>query len=150
MAAPMLHDPAFKESVKNRLKTLRPTAERQWGQMRVDQMLWHVNTALENALGRKELDPQRIPLPKPLLKWLVINVPWRKGKTPTHPQMVAKDSYDFEKERARALALVDEFVAKPIHDGSWAKSAALGQLTGTEWSRLHGKHLDYHLKQFGS
>ena len=50
---PMLHEPAFHEAVKYRLKSLQPTAKRQWGQMRVDQMLWHVNTALENALGRK-------------------------------------------------------------------------------------------------
>ena len=146
----MLHDPAFHEAIKGRLKELRPTAERQWGQMRVDQMLWHVNCALENALGRRDLKQQAFPLPKPLLKWLVINVPWRKGKTPTHPQLEARDKYDFENERAKTLVLVDEFVAKPIHDESWGRSALMGQLTGTEWSRLHGKHLDYHLKQFGA
>jgi hypothetical protein len=146
----MLHEPAFYEAVKYRLKSLQPTAKGQWGKMRVDQMLWHVNTALENSLGRKELQPRSLPLPKPLLKWMVINVPWRKGKTPTHPQMVAKESYNFEQERAKALQLVDEFVAKPIHDDNWAKSPLMGQLTGSEWSRLQGKHLDYHLKQFGA
>jgi hypothetical protein len=147
---PMLHDRAVHEAIKMRLKELRPNAERRWGQMRVDQMLWHVNTALENALGRRELQQRNIPLPKPLLKWMVINVPWRKGKTPTHPQLVAKDAYDFEKERAKTLQLVDEFVARPVHDDSWGVSGIMGQLTGTEWSRLHGKHLDYHLKQFGA
>lgn len=117
--------------------------------MRVDQMLWHVNALLENALGRRVLEEQRLPLPRPLLKWIVINVPWRKGKTPTHPQLVAAESYDFGKERARTLALIDEFVATPIHDERWGKSGLMGQLTGTEWSRLNAKHLDYHLKQFG-
>lgn len=147
---PMLHDPQFVSSVRNRLTALRPTAERQWGQMNVDQMLWHVNSALENALGRRELARRRLPIPKPILKWLVMSVPWRKGKTPTHPGLVAKESYDFEQERARTLRLVDEFVSRPIHDPSWGASAIMGQLTGTEWSRLHGKHLDYHLKQFGA
>jgi hypothetical protein len=32
----MLHDPAFHAAIKNRLQTLHPTAERQWGLMRVD------------------------------------------------------------------------------------------------------------------
>jgi len=147
---PMLHDPGVHQSIKSRLTALRPDAARQWGQMRVDQMLWHVNCAMENALGRRDLAQQRLPLPKPLLKWIVINVPWRKGKTPTHPQLVAKDTYDFDQQRAKALTLVDEFVARPIHDDTWGTSALMGQLTGTEWSRLHGKHLDYHLKQFGA
>src|SRR4029078_6598014 len=150
MAVPMLHDPAFCAAIKTRLKELGPTAERRWGQMRVDQMLWHVNCALENALGRRELEPQSFPMPKPLLKWMVINVPWRKGKTPTHPQLVAKESYNFERERQKTLQLVEEFVARPIHADSWGSSALMGHLTGTEWSRLHGKHLDYHLKQFGA
>jgi hypothetical protein len=147
---PMLHDPAFRDSIKQRVKALRPNAERRWGQMRVDQMLWHVNSALENALGRRELQQQMIPIPRPILKWMVINVPFRKGKTPTHPQLVAKDSYDFEKERRRTLALVEEFVSKPVDDEEWGRSALMGRLTGTEWSRLHGKHLDYHLILFGA
>ena len=121
----LLHDPAVRDSIRARVQKLTPSATRAWGKMSVDQMLWHVNTALENALGRKELKQQSLPLPKPLLKWMVINVPWRKGKTPTHPQLVAKESYDFEQERAKALQLVDEFVAKPIHDDSWGKSALM-------------------------
>ena len=46
---PMLHDSSFRESVQSRLKALRPDAERRWGKMTVDQMLWHVNSALEHV-----------------------------------------------------------------------------------------------------
>ena len=35
-----------------------------------------------------------------------------------------------------------EDVVLPRHHG-------LGPMTGTDWSRLQGKHLDYHLQQFG-
>ena len=73
-------------------------------------------------MGRRELEQSSWPLSKRLLKWSVINVPWRKGKTATHP----------------------------VHDDRRGKSALMGQLTGTEPSRLHGKHLDYHLKQFAA
>jgi len=73
---PMLHDPSFRDTVRTRVQALRPDAARQLGQMRVDQMLWHVNSALENALGRRELEQQSLPLPKPILTWMVIHVPW--------------------------------------------------------------------------
>ena len=146
---PLLHDPSFKQSIQNRVVALSPAAERRWGTMTVDQMLWHVNTSLENALGRLQLKQRRIPLPKFVLTWLVINVPWRKGKTPTHPQLVADSRYDFEQERQRTLRLIDEFTARPLQGPGWGVSGIMGQLTGTEWSRLHAKHLDYHLSQFG-
>lgn len=145
---PMLHDAMFREAAKQRLRALRPDTTRRWGTMSVDQMLWHVNTALENALGRLPITPLRVPLPKFLLKFLVINVPWRKGKTPTMPELEAKRRYDFEEERTRLLRLIDEFAARPI-DRPWQANATLGPLTGSEWSRLQGKHVDYHLQQFG-
>ena len=146
---PMLHDRSFQDSVAQRLKRLRPDAERQWGKMTADQMLWHLNSGLESALGRLKVTPVNVPLPKFMLKFLVITVPWRKGKTPTRPEFEAKDRYDFEDERARTLRLVDEFCSKPV-DGAWHDNAFLGPLSGAEWSRLQGKHVDYHLRQFGA
>ena len=34
------------------VEALRPDAARRWGKMSVSQMLWHVNEAMEGALGR--------------------------------------------------------------------------------------------------
>ena len=146
---PMLHDPVFRESAKNRLQALRPDAGRQWGKMSVDQMLWHVNCGLENALGRYEVAKLKLPLPNAVMKFIVFNLPWRKGNTPTAPEFVAQGSHDFEKERGRMLVLVDEVAAKPL-DGPWRDSAFLGPMKGRDWSRLLGKHIDYHLQQFGA
>jgi hypothetical protein len=145
---PMLHDPAFREPAKSRIKALRPDAHRQWGTMSVDQMLWHVNRGFENALGRCTVATVKVPLPRFILKVIVFNFPWRRGKTPTAPEFVAKGSYDFEKERGRMPLLMDEIAARPL-DGPWDDSAFLGPMTGREWSRLMGKHIDYHLQQFG-
>jgi Protein of unknown function (DUF1569) len=145
---PMLHDPAFLESAKTRLKAIRPDTPGKWGEMSVDQALWHVNAVLENAVGRFPIAPIKVPLPHWLLKIVVFNLPWRRGKTPTAPEFIAKGHHDFEKERNRMLALLDEFAARPIK-GAWGDSAFLGTMTGTEWSRLQGKHVDHHLQQFG-
>ena len=146
---PMIHNPAFRESAKSRVKALGPGAERRWGKMSVDQMLWHVNCGLENALGRYPIAKIKMPLPNALMKLVVIHVPWRKGNTPTAPELVAKGSRDFAGERSKTLKLLDEFAARPM-EGPWGESAFLGPMKGRDWSRLMGKHLDYHLQQFGA
>ena len=145
---PMLHDAAFREEAKKRVLGLTPQSGRRWGKMSVDQMLWHLNCGLENALGRYPIATIKLPLPRFLLKFIVLNLPWRKGNTPTAPELLAVASHDLEHERARTLALLDDFAKVPI-DRPWGDSSFLGPLTGTEWSRLQGKHVDHHLRQFG-
>ena len=146
---PSVHDPSFRASASARVKNLRPDMPRRWGKMTVDQMLWHLNCTLENALGRYPIAPIRIPLPKFLLKFAVINLPWRKGGTPTAPELEARKGYDLEQERARTIRLLEDFAAKPLDD-PWIDSSFLGPLSGRDWSRLQGKHVDHHLKQFGA
>jgi hypothetical protein len=145
----LLHDPETKQSLKRRVAALQPAAERRWGRMTVDQMLWHVNCGLENALGRYAVQDHKIPLPSAVVKFVVFNLPWRKGKTPTAREFLAKEHYDFESEKARLLRLIDEMGAKSL-DEAWGKSSFMGPMTGRDWSRLQAKHLDHHLTQFGA
>jgi hypothetical protein len=146
---PLLHDSTYRESLKARVQTLRPDARRQWGKMTVDQMLWHLNCGLENALGRYPIATVTVPIPHVVLKFVVIRLPWRKGSTPTAPELLAKGSYDFTKEKRKLLHVVDEFTTRPL-DGRWADSAFLGPMTGQQWSRLMAKHINHHLQQFSA
>jgi hypothetical protein len=143
----LLHDPACRSQIVSRIRALRPDSERRWGVMTVDQMLWHCNEALESALGRIELPPDKTPLPRPLMKFLILNLPWPKG-APTSAPFKARASHDFEAERARCLRLVDELAAKPL-DSAWPDSPTLGRMTGRDCTRLQAKHLNHHLTQFG-
>jgi len=144
----LLHDPSVRDAFKQRASSLRPDSERRFGRMRVDQMLWHVNCGLENALGRYEVKDQKLPLPYSVVKFLVLNLPWRKGKTPTAREFLAKGTYDFTSEQARLLRLIDEVSAKSV-DEPWGRSSFMGPMTGRDWSRLQARHLDHHLSQFG-
>ena len=146
-----LHDATCRAALLARLDALRPDAERRWGKMRVDQMLWHINESLEQSLGRvvTTRPPNALPLPSPVLRFAVLNLPWPKGRAPTAPELVARDTYDFRAERARTLRLIDEVVARDL-SASWPRSVAFGKMTGLQWSRLHAKHLDHHLTQFGA
>jgi hypothetical protein len=144
----LLHDPQHGAQILRRLKALSPDAARRWGKMSVTQMLWHVNEAMEGALGRIQAEPMKVPLPRPLLKFLVLNFPWGKG-APTLKRWVPKsDNYDFASEHARCLRLVGELASKPLDD-AWPDSPTLGRMTGNEVSRLQAKHLNHHLTQFG-
>ena len=55
----ILHDPPVRDALKQRAASLRADTPRRWGKMTVDQMLWHVNCGLENALGRFEVKDQK-------------------------------------------------------------------------------------------
>jgi hypothetical protein len=145
---PELHDINCRTDILRRLRALRPDAQRRWGKMSVAQMLWHVNEAMEGALGRIQADPMKVPLPRSILKFLVLNAPWGKG-APTLKRWVPQhDSYDFAAEHARCVRLVDELAAKALDD-AWPDSPTLGRMTGRQVSRLHAKHLNHHLTQFG-
>ncbi len=147
---PQLHDIQCKSEMVRRLKSLRPDAERRWGKMSVTQMLWHVNEAMEGALGRTQMDAMKmpIPLPRAVLKFIVLNAPWGKSAPTLKRWIPEHDRYDFAAEQARCVRLVDELTSKPVAD-PWPDSPTLGRMTGAEVSRLHAKHLNHHLTQFG-
>ena len=145
---PIVHDPAFRSSLRTRLQTLRPDTTPRWGQMTVDQMLWHIGDGIEMTLGSKPAAPGKRPLPAPVMKLMVLYLPWPKG-APTMPELVAKERHDFEAQRARCLQLLDALSTKRIDD-PWPAHPVLGSMSGRAWSRLHARHVDHHLKQFGA
>lgn len=143
----LLHDAAVHSAIRARVQSLSPNATRRWGTMTVDQMLWHCNQVLKTALGDISVKPNLPPFPIPVLKFILFTLPWVHG-APTAPEYRAVDRQGFEDERHRCVELIDRFIARGL-DGSWSP-AVFGPLTGREWSRLHAKHLDHHLRQFGA
>jgi len=144
---PMLHDEAYRTRIIDRLRTLRHDTARRWGKMSVDQMVWHVNGGLSMALGQIEVPARNLLVPRPVIRFVVLNLPWPKG-VPAMPMFVASRSYDFEPERARCLKLIEQLAAKPLDD-KWPAHPLLGSVSGRDASRLQARHLNHHLKQFG-
>ena len=129
------------------MQSLRTDTQRQWGKMSIDQMLWHVNVSMREAVGDYTPQLKPLPVPKALMRWAIINLPWGRG-APTRPDMLAVSTHDFNAHKVECLALMDRIVARPL-DAEWPHSASMGQMTGKHWSRLTAKHLDHHLRQFG-
>jgi hypothetical protein len=143
----LLHDPEVFTSTRKRVAALRVDAQRQWGRMSIDQMLWHVNVSMREAVGDYTPQLKAMPVPKALLRWAVINIPWGRG-TRTRPDMYAVATHDFDAQKAECLSLIDRIVARPL-SAEWPVSASMGRMTGKHWSQLTAKHLDHHLRQFG-
>jgi hypothetical protein len=144
----LLHDPEVYTAITKRMQSLRVDTRRQWGKMNIDQMLWHVNVSMREAVGDYTPQLKPLPIPKALLRWAVINMPWGRGAR-TRPDMYAVSTYDFVAQKAECLALIDRIVARPL-SAAWPASASMGKMTGKHWSRLTAKHLDHHLRQFGA
>jgi hypothetical protein len=143
----LLHDVATRTSIESRLGSLQPATRAAWGKMSAAQMLWHVNQSMASAMGQAELDPRRPPLPRALIKFMTLNLPWIKN-APTNKALVARDDCDFSAEVTRCRRLLVEFTARPL-DGPAQDHPVFGTMTVTDQSRLHAKHLDHHFKQFG-
>lgn len=144
---PSLHDASYRSRIVERIQALRPDTERRWGKMSVDQMLWHVNKPMALVLGELTIDPKKPPIPRGLLKFILLNLPWGKN-APTHPAFVPKQRYDFDSERARCLQLIDKLSSMDVN-GNWPTHPMFGPMRGSEVSRLQAKHLNHHLTQFG-
>jgi Protein of unknown function (DUF1569) len=145
---PLLHDPAVRDSIRSRVTQLTPSSDRRWGTMSVDQMLWHCNQVLGTALGDVKVGLLPIPFPLPVIKFLLLSMPWMRGAF-TAPEYRAVDQHEFETEKAKCLALIDRFTQCDIARADWPR-AAFGEISGRDWSRLQAKHLNHHLKQFSS
>jgi len=146
--APRLHDANVRSQLMTRVGALQANARGRWGRMTVDQMLWHVNEALAHAVGEGDIAQVRPPLPRKMIKFLVLNLPWARN-APTNPRFVAKTAHDFDTEKARCLRLIDALANRTI-DGVWMDHPTFGPMIGEEVSPLQAKHLDHHLKQFGA
>ncbi len=144
----ILHDATVRSGIEARVRGLTSEARGRWGRMSVDQMLWHVNQGLAAAVGEIDQPDGKPPLPKGVMKFLVLKLPWVKN-APTLPAFVAKAAHDFDAEQHRCLRLLKALADRPI-EGVWLEHPLFGPMTGADVSRLQAKHVDHHLRQFGA
>ncbi len=137
------------DEINRRLNTLTPSSPRQWGKMDVAQMLAHLQQPLEVALGKRTIKGSFfMNLILPLFKkTLWDEKPWKKG-IPTDPTYITTtEPRDFQQEKAKLLALINQFNEAALSD---KKHPVFGFMTKEQWSKSGWKHIDHHLKQFGA
>lgn len=139
-------------TVKERIARLRPDSQRLWGKMNVAQAMAHCSLGLEWAVG--DSTPPRMFIGR-MLGWIVKPLalgnenPMRRN-SPTAKTLVVADERDFETERKRLCGLIDRFAAGGPATCTKHPHSFFGQLKPEEWAELMYKHLDHHLRQFGT
>lgn len=147
-----LYQPEQSADVKQRIASLTPNHQRQWGKMNVGQMLAHCSVVMETALG--EIKPPRMFIGRllgGLVKARVLKDDQPVGRNaPTADYMVVADQRDLDKEKERLIGLVERFASAGPQGCTTHPHTFFGSMTSDEWARLMYKHLDHHLRQFSA
>lgn len=144
-----LFDRAVYEEIVTRINQLNPQSQRRWGKMEAAQMLAHSGEAFKVPLSETAIPRMFIGV---LIGWMfkkkLYNDEAWKQNLPTAPGFIIKDQRNFDTEKKKLLALVEQFynsspatVEKIVHP-------MFGIFTGEQWGKAMYKHLDHHLTQF--
>jgi hypothetical protein len=147
-----LFDAAAVDEVKARLEKLKPESERQWGTMAAAQAVAHCSAGLEMAAGN--INPPRMFLGRVIGRFvkpmaLGNDEPIRRNSQ-TLEGLAVNDERDLATERERLCELIDRFAAVGPKGCTTHPHSFFGRLTAEEWAILMYKHLDHHLRQFGT
>ena len=146
-----LFDREVYDEIMQRMGTLTPQSERQWGKMDVAQMMAHCKEAFKVPLSDKKMPRMFLGL---LVGWMIKSKlyndePWKKN-LPTAPNFLIKDQRDFNGERNELNDMIKRFhEAGPDNVGKFPHPF-FGTFTKEQWGKSMYKHLDHHLRQFGA
>jgi hypothetical protein len=146
-----LFDDADRASLLQRLAALQPDAPRQWGKMNAAQMLTHCARAIEAATGDRPMKQKLIgKILMPFFRKSMLGEKPFGRNAPTDASFVVADEREFSTERQKLLDTIAKFVQRGPDAAAKETHAFFGAMTGQEWGETMYKHLDHHLRQFGS
>jgi Protein of unknown function (DUF1569) len=146
-----LFDKDAHTEITDRINSLSPQSQRQWGKMNVAQMLAHCKEAFKVPLSDKKMPRMFIGI---LIGWAFKNKlyndePWKRN-LPTAPNFIIKDERDFEKEKLELTGLINQFYNGGPQKVGRFPHPMFGSFTSSQWGRAMYKHIDHHLMQFGA
>ena len=134
----------------NGILRISPANPRQWGTMKVSQMLHHLNLACGGALGFYKLPDESYLVSRTLFRWILVD--WFPEqpvglRLPKGFKIPHAAQFDFDFEKQQLLKILDaSWHARSAAD--WRPHPMFGAMTVKEWGTLLQIHIDYHLRQF--
>lgn len=135
-----------------RADALTEQSKRHFGKLSLPDMLSHLRGALEMSLGEREAQLEPFPLPRTLAYFLffVMFTKWPGGKIKAPDSFTPPAESDFETERAALRDKMEAFAAAlEAHPEQTAVHGLFGEIPLRRWARVHGVHMNHHLRQFG-
>jgi Protein of unknown function (DUF1569) len=143
-----IFDTTDNQAMIERINKLTPETKALWGKMTVDQMLNHTAAAIEVAFGERELKINFLMrFLGRMMKNKVFNAEFKKN-SPTAPEFIFKEKYDFETSKNRLIDAFTQF-AKGYEAIKIMNHPFWGKMTYDDWNKLMWNHVDHHLRQFG-
>ncbi len=145
-----VYNPSDNDAFIARINLLTKDSQPLWGKMTVGQMLSHCQAPIDVAFGDLQLRSNFIMrLMGKLFKNKILNSAEFKKNSPTAPDFIRKDAYDFESTKSELIRKFRQFAELGHQSIKSNKHPFFGVMTYEEWDKLHSMHLDHHLKQFG-
>jgi hypothetical protein len=135
----------------SRINKIQATTKPEWGKMNASQVMAHCTAPLKMAHG--EIKSKRGLMSLLFgkhFKGKMVNpaVPFTKN-LPTDPNFIFPDAKEFEQERQKLIAKLNEFASKGKTGITTQPHSFFGKMSPEEWDIIQSKHLDHHLRQFG-
>ena len=151
MAAKFMNQTS-REEFNRRLSAIQKDTPQQWGKMNAARMTAHLLHALRVSLGEAETKDEGGFFMKTVMRFMAFHtpMPWPKGKIETAPGFAPEPEGTFEEQKLELLAALDRFVEASEKDPDRETlHPVFGMRSLVYWQRLHGRHFEHHLQQFG-
>jgi len=142
-----LFDREPREEIVARLEKLNADSKAKWGKFDAGHMLAHVIDTFEACFAERKITISKNMFNSVIGRWMVIDgpFPWPKG-APTSPELFVTKPGDFDYDKQRVINYIKRLENRSHQE--FGPSPYLGELSPAQWSRLHYRHLDHHLRQF--
>lgn len=142
-----IFNPSAVSGLVSRINLLSPEEKARWGKMDTWQMLKHCTLSEEMFLGKKKYNRLFIGrlFGKMALNGILKDASPMKLNQPTHPEFKIKGSGDFETQKKKWIALLNEYTSFSNHD---FVHPFFGKMTREQIGQYVYKHTDHHLRQF--
>ena len=136
----------------DRINSIHSLEQRQWGTMDPQKLLRHVTYLVEISLGEEKAEKIFMPMPS-FLVWLLFFdwfTHWPKGKIDAPPAFFPEGKKTIEEAREQCIAAINRFCDQlEVAPDQTGFSPLLGTIPLHKWARVHGVHMDHHLRQYG-
>ena len=146
---PTLWDPAAREGLCVRIRTLTADRPARWGRMDAPQMVSHLIESARMALGELRFDVHPTPVQYFPLRHLVLYAFPFPRSAPTAPKLIARAPERWSDDLARLDTLLAQLAARDP-SAPQATHPLFGRMSHRDWGHLVWKHTDHHLRQFGA
>ena len=141
------------EAAEQRAARIKADTPRLWGEMDAARMFAHLRRSIEISLGEYEAKDESSWFSRTVMRWVAFHVmrSWPKGKLKSPDYFTpSADAGEFEAERAGFIEALGRFMAAAEEPhGRMGYSPVFGSHPLGYWRRIHGMHIDHHLRQFG-